>query len=222
MGAAPISAGGYSQSAFPRRPSDPSQMPRTLIESGITESALESEFAASSSALGDSDFPRLLSADLTNAGSEIVRSQALKVLPRTLPDKLDWAHDAYKRLWITPKPFPYGGLGSKQMQAIDDLGAAGGRSIKLSASMPSLAAAHASRFEPSLEHPARSLRDYHEPSRPSTVASGVSRWEPRAPSSLATSKLPDPSESRDGVKASLAMSRKAILRDKHAFLGKSC
>mmetsp|Transcript_11062 Transcript_11062/g.28329 ORF Transcript_11062/g.28329 Transcript_11062/m.28329 type:complete len:290 (+) Transcript_11062:3-872(+) len=198
-----------------------------LYEGGIAESAIAEgvyeggDLLANSSGLADANFVHMLSSDLA-CGSEIADRRVPRVLPRTLPDKLDWAHEKYKQLWINPKPFPYGGLSSKQMIAVDDLGAAGGRSINVSASMPSLAASHASRFEPSLEHPSRSLRDYHAPGSASTASIAACRWDPPAPSSLATSKMPDLKDSRFGVRSSLAMSKRAVLRDKHAFLGKSC
>ena len=51
-----------------------------------------------------------------NGGSsEMMRSVTNMPLPRTLPDKLDWAHEAYKRLWSAPGP------------AVDDLPGLQGR-----------------------------------------------------------------------------------------------
>ena len=187
-----------------------------------TQSAFGSKLVRASSS---SSLQHFLPADLNGGSSEMMRSVTNMPLPRTLPDKLDWAHEAYKRQWSAPAPFPYGGLQSKQLQSVGDLGAAGGRALKLdqmhaSASVPALAAAKAAHYEPSMDFPSRSLRDYHG----NTIASksiihrsdwhasnsplGQVRptlWEPAAPSSIACSKLP--------------VERRAKMQDRHPFMG---
>lgn len=206
-------------------------------ESAIAESACDEDEFVDPNVLGTS----MHASEFDAGSSEIPRSRSRgslegQPLPRTLPDKLDYTHDAYRRLWSKAELFPFGGLSSKDMQAIEDLGSSGGSQIKIqtimaSSSVPSLIASRAARFEPSLDHPSRSLRDYHGNTAASvsmlhghssfrtgpgsrTGSRNGSRslmpweqlWEPSAPSSLAESKLP--------------IGQRHRMKDKHAFIGK--
>ena len=185
-------------------------------------------------------------------------------LRRVLPDKLDWTHQAFQRLWIQPHSFPFGGISSHQLMALSrksseynladapgspgsppsqkspknaDTVSANNPSLATSTSVPVLAAIHAMGFEPGLERSARSMRDIHnitpnirfhrdQYERGAASDAGVNGAGSRG--SLGGSSLPQgnlaPMPAFDPPPPSslaLPKSGKAVMRDKHAFAGRS-
>jgi hypothetical protein len=147
-----------------------------------------------------------------------------KVLRRVLPDKLDWTHEAYLRLWMKPEPYPYGGglprveqrtLNGRNIyvettRTASKKGLVSG--VGVSKSMSDLVSSHANAYYPPSTKSSRNLRDYY------TYASTLNLRPPfdaPAPSSLAV-------PTRTATSSPFALGENpALLRGREAFLGKS-
>ena len=171
-----------------------------------------------------------MSGSVPEPGASAVSSR--RTLHRVLPDKLDWTHSAFTRLWLKPDHYPYGGISSHQLLALskksaefslqapgspaapgspgspsrksDNFITAENDSLARNTSVPVLAAIHAAGFEPSLTMSSRSRCTSH-----AILDAGATAFNPRPPSSLA---IP-----------TRAMNRPLpVMKDKRAFVGKNC
>lgn len=152
-----------------------------------------------------------------------VESLVPKPLPRLLPDKLDWAHLAYQRLWMKGDDYPFGGsstplssstsedmgVSSKSFGALSSsAGMTASRSLPTLSNTSSYASFASTRsrnraYTPHLELSSRGPRDQHEAKRGPWQHDKL-KYNPRPPSSLAISRLPNA----------------ATMKGKHAFMGK--